>query len=325
MGMQALVRDKYGLPDDVLRMERIEKPELTEDGVLVRVKASSVNRGDWYMLRGRPLLARPMMGGFLKPKERLVGTDFAGIVEAVGRGVTDFSPGDEVFGGRSGAFAEYVCVKNGIALKPAGITFEEAASVPVAAMTALQGVRDHGKVAMGQNVLVNGASGGVGVYAVQIAKAFGARVTAVCSTRNVELVRSLGADRVVDYTREDFTRSGERYDVVLDVAGSKSWRKLRRVLAPRARVIIIGGPGKTPVIGPLGHIGAMWLASRGSKRQCSFFTAKFSREDMGVLRDLLESGAIKPIVDRSYPLGDASEALRLMGEGHVQSKLVITV
>lgn len=322
--MKAVTRRVYGSPD-VLRIEEVEKPELTDDGVLVRVRAASLNRGDWYGLRGRPLLARPLMGGIRAPKEPRLGTDFAGVVEAVGKDVTDVAVGDEVFGGRTGSFAEYVCARHAVARKPANVTFEEAAAVPVAALTALQGARDHARLGPGDAVLVNGASGGIGVYAVQIAKALGAgRVTAVCSTRNVELVESLGADRVIDYTSEDFTRSGERYDVVLDVAGSKPWWALRRVLEPNARVVLIGGPD-TPLLGPTAHIGATWLATRGSKRKPVFYVAKFTRADMQVLADLVATGKVRPVVERTYPLSEIADAFRAMGAGHVQSKLVITV
>ena len=322
--MRAVTRSVYGTPD-VLRIDEVEKPELSDDGVLVRVRAASLNRADWYGLLGRPAFMRPMMGGLRRPKERLLGTDFAGVAEAVGKDVADVQVGDEVFGGRTGAFAEYVCARQAVR-KPANVTFEEAASVPVAALTALQGARDYGKLRRGEAVLVNGASGGVGVYAVQIAKALGAgRVTAVCSTRNVELARSLGADRVIDYTHEDFTRSGERYDVVLDIAGSKPWRALRRVLQPDARVVMIGAPMTSPLLGPLGHLAATWLAARGRGRKALFFVAKFDRADLTVLADLIEAGKVRPVVERSYPLDDVAEAMRAMGAGHVQSKLVLTV
>jgi NADPH:quinone reductase-like Zn-dependent oxidoreductase len=322
--MRAVVRDRYGSPD-VLRLEEVAKPELVDDGVLVRVRASSLNRGDWYALAGKPAFARPLIGGVLRPKSRLLGSDFAGTVEAVGKDVTELRPGDEVFGGRSGALAEYVCVRIGVAPKPANLTFEEAAAVPVAALTALQGLRDHGQVEPGQKVLVNGASGGVGTFAVQIAKALGAEVTAVCSTRNVDLVRSLGADRVIDYTEEDFTRSGERYDLMLDIAGSRSWFAFRRVLTPQAIVVIIGAPATTPLVGPLGHIAAVRLASLRSSRKVVFFVAKFNKPDMAVLRELCEAGKVTPVVERRYELSEIADALRYMGEGHAQGKVVITV
>ncbi len=323
--MKAIVRDTYG-PPEVAHLDEVPKPELADDGVLVRVRATSINRGDWYTVAGKPLVARPMMGGIRKPKSRLLGGDFAGTVEAVGKDVTGFQVGDEVFGGRNGAFAEYVCSRLGVGLKPANLTFEEAAAVPVAALTALQGLRDHGRLEPGQKVLVNGASGGVGTFAVQIAKALGADVTAVCSTRNVDLVRSLGADRVIDYTKEDFTRSGERFDLILDIAGSKSWSACKRVMKPRARLVIVGGPATTPLLGPLGHVIGVRLASLlGRGRKAVFFVAKFNLEDMVVLRELLEDGRVKPVVERRYELDEIGEALRYMGEGHVQGKLVVTV
>ena len=322
--MTAVVRRRYGSPD-VLELAEVEKPELVDDGVLVRVRASSVNRADWYGLTGTPYLARPMMGGLRRPKSALFGGDFAGIVEAVGRDVTDLQPGDEVFGGRTGAFAEYVCVRNGVARKPANLSFEEAAAVPVAALTALQGLRDRGRLQPGQHVLVNGASGGVGTFAVQIAKALGAEVTAVCSTRNVELVRSLGADQVVDYTREDFTRSGRRYDLLLDVAGSKPWSACRRVLQPNATLVIVGAPKGSRLLGPLGHIARMRLASLSGSQKAVFFIADFNRPDMAALRELVESGKVKPVVEKRYELSELADALRYMGEGHVQGKLVVSV
>jgi len=323
--MRAVVRDRYGSPD-VLRLEEVGRPDLTDDGALVRVRASSVNRADWYGLTGVPMLARPMMGGIIRPKDKLLGADFAGVVEAVGRDVTDLKPGDEVFGGRTGAFGEYVCVRNGVALKPSNLTFEEAAAAPVAGLTALQGLRDHGRLQPGQRVLVNGASGGVGTFAVQLARALGAaKVTAVCSTRNVELVRSLGADRVIDYSREDFTRIGERYDILFDVAGSKSWSACKRVLEPHGTLVQAGGPKANRLLGPLGHIARKRLASLPGSRRWTFFVAKFTRADMNVLRELLESGQVRPVVDAIYPLGEVGDALRRMGEGHVQGKLVITM
>jgi NADPH:quinone reductase-like Zn-dependent oxidoreductase len=323
--MKAIVRDKYGLPD-VLELREAEKPELADDGVLVRVRAASVNRLDWYAVTGTPWIARPMTG-LRRPKSCLIGVDFSGTVEAVGKDVTDLQPGDDVFGGRSGnsgSFAEYVRAQKGIARKPANLTFEEAAAVPVAALTALQGLRDHGQLRPGQKVLVNGASGGVGTFAVQIAKALGAEVTAVCSTRNVEQARSLGADHVIDYTREDFARSGRRYDVLLDVAGSRSWSQCRRVLNPHATLVIVGGP-KRRLMGPLGHIAKVRLAALRGSQRAVFFVATWNKPDMDVLRELLESGNVKPVVEKRYELGEVADALRYMGQGHAQGKIVINV
>jgi NADPH:quinone reductase-like Zn-dependent oxidoreductase len=321
--MRAALRKRYAPPTS-LAIGEVEKPQLSDDGVLVRVRASSVNRGDFYTVTGSPWFARIMMGGF-QPKSPLIGTDFAGIVEAVGKDVTGFAPGDEVFGGRSGAFAEYVMVKNGIAHKPSSIAFEEAAAVPVAALTALQALRDKGAAQPGEHVLVNGASGGVGTYLVQIAKALGTRVTAVCSTRNVETARSLGADRVVDYKHEDFTKTGERYDLICDNAGSRSWSELKRVMKPRTRVVMVGAPKGGPILGPLGHISRTWIASRLRGPKATFFIASFSRENMATLAELLESGAVRPVVERTYRLDELPQALEYMGEGHAQGKLVITI
>jgi NADPH:quinone reductase-like Zn-dependent oxidoreductase len=318
--MKALVRDRYGKPD-VLRLEEVERPPLEDDRVLVRVKASSVNRAEWYGLIGRPLVARPMMGGIRRPRSRLIGTDFAGVVEAVGKDVDGVAVGDEVFGGRDGAYAEYVSAKT-FAHKPTNVSFEEAGCVGIAGLTALQAVRDHGELRPGERVLVNGASGGVGTMTVQIAKSLGGQVTAVCSTRNVERMRELGADRVLDYTQEDFTRTGDRYDLVLDVAGSRSWRQVKRVLAPGGRVVIVGAPSDTPFLGPLGHIAAMKIASRGKAR---FFVAKFNNADLQTLADLLESRELKPAIDRTYELAEAKEALRTFGKGHVRGKLVLII
>lgn len=323
--MKAIVRDTYG-PPEVLALQEVEQPEIEDDGVLVRVRAASVNRLDWYAVTGTPWVARPLTG-LRRPKSRLLGVDFAGTVEAVGKGVADLRPGDDVFGGRSGdsgSFAEYVCAQKGIARKPANLTFEEAAAVPVAALTALQGLRDHGQLQPGQKVLVNGASGGVGTFAVQIARALGAEVTAVCSTRNVEQARALGADPVIDYTRADFTRGGGRYDVILDVAGSRSWSQCTRVLNPHATLVIVGGP-KGRLLGPLGHIARARLAALRGTRKAVFFVAKWNRPDMDVLRELLESGSVKPVVERRYALGEVAKALQCMGEGHAQGKLVINV
>ncbi|MHB1244379.1 MAG: NAD(P)-dependent alcohol dehydrogenase [Gaiellaceae bacterium] len=321
--MKAIMRSAFGSPD-VLELRETEQPVPGDDETLVRVRAASVNPADWYGVTGRPYVGRVSMG-LRKPKVARVGTDFAGTVEAVGMDVTHVQPGDEVFGARSGALAEYVCVRDAVARKPADVTFEQAAAVPVAAITALQGLRDKGGLRAGQRVLVNGASGGVGTFAVQIAKALGAEVTGVCSTRNVELVRSLGADHVVDYTREDFTRSGRRYDLLLDVAGSRSWSACKRVLEPKATLVIVGAPKGTPLLGPLSHVIRLRLASVGSSRKVLFFIAKLNRTDLDVLRELIEAGKVTPFVDRIYPLSDTVEAFRYLGEGHARGKVVVTL
>ena len=277
-------------------------------------------------MTGTPYVGRTQMG-LRKPKSNKVGVDFAGTVEAVGRNVTQFRPGDDVFGGRDGAFAEYVCVREDRAVvpKPANVTFEQAAAVPVAGLTALQGLRDKGHIRPGQKVLINGASGGVGTFAVQIAKALGAEVTGVCSPRNVDLVRSLGADHVIDYTHEDFTRSDERYDLMLDIAGSRSWSECRRVLNPQAILVLIGAPKATRLIGPLGHIVKVSLAALRSSQKAVFFIAKFNKPDMMVLQELLEAGKVTPVIDRQYELSEVPEAFRYLGEGHAKGKVIITV
>jgi NADPH:quinone reductase-like Zn-dependent oxidoreductase len=322
--MKAIVHHKYGAPD-VLDPRDVDEPALTDDGVLVRVRASSVNPAEWFAVTGRPYVARPAMG-LLRPKDAVLGADFAGTVEAVGSAVTDLRPGDAVFGGSSsGAFAEYVCVRKAVVPKPANLTFEQAAVVPTAAVTALQGLRDKGRIRPGQKVLVNGASGGVGTFAVQLAKALGAEVTGVCSTSKLDLVRSLGADHVIDYTREDFTRSGQRYDLLLDVAGSRSWPECRRVLNHKATLVLVGGPKTNRWLGPLGHIASVRLASLRASQKVVFFVAKFNREDFVVLRELLEAGKVTPVIDRQHALSELPEALRYLGEGHARGKVVITV
>ena len=322
--MKAIVRDKYGPPDGV-ELQEVEKPEVTDAGLLVRVRAASVNRVDWYDVTGTPWVARPMTG-LRGPKSRFTGRDFAGTVEAVGKDVTDLRPGDEVFGGKKGggSFAEYVGVPADVARKPAGLTFEEAAAVPVAALTALQGLRDQGQLQPGQKVLVNGASGGVGTFAVQIAKALGAEVTGVCSTRNVEQARSLGADHVIDYTGEDFTRTGRRYDLILDIAGSKSWSQCRRVLSPNAILVIVGAKGSR-LMGPLGHIAKVRLGALRGSQKAVFFVANFNGPDLAVLSELLGTGKVKPVVEKRYELVEVADALRYMGEGHARGKIVIGV
>jgi NADPH:quinone reductase-like Zn-dependent oxidoreductase len=320
--MKAVGRDAYGAPD-VLRVLEVPRPEMTDSDVLVRVAAVSVNRVDWYLVTGTPYVGRLQLG-LSRPKNLQIGMDFAGTVEAVGGNVTDFQPGDEVFGGRGGAFAEYVSVQAGIALKPANLSFEEAAAVPLAAITALQGLRDMGGLQPGQRVLINGASGGVGTFAVQIAKALGADVTAVCSDRNVEQARSLGADHVIDYTREDFTRSDERYDLMFDIAGNRPWSHCRRVLMPKGNLVLVGGPANRAV-GPLGHVAKVRLAALSSRRRATFFVATFNRADMEDLRQLLEARSLSPVIDKRYGVQAIAEAVGYMGDGHARGKIVVSM
>jgi NADPH:quinone reductase-like Zn-dependent oxidoreductase len=321
--MRAIVRTAYGTPA-VLELRETPQPQLADDLVLVRVRAASVNPADWYGMSGRPLVGRPTVG-LRRPKSDRLGVDFAGTVEAVGNDVTHVRPGDEVYGGRSGALAEYICVRDAVVPKPVNLTFEEAAAVPVAAITALQGLRDKGGLEPGQRVLINGASGGVGTFAVQIAKALGAEVTGVCSTRNVELARSLGADHVVDYTREDFTRGDRRYDLMLDIAGTRSWRECRRILEPQASLVIVGAPKGTRLLGPLSHVARLRLASVGSSRKVVFFIAKLNRPDLTTLSELIEAGTVKPVIDRRYELSEVADAFRYLGEGHCQGKVVVSI
>jgi len=320
--MKAAVFRTYG-PPDVLKIEEIEKPAPKDDEVLVRVRATSVNPAEWYTMTGL-FLAR-LGNGLFKPRDTRLGVDYAGVVEIVGKNVTDFTPGDEVYGARSDAFSEYVCVKNHIYPKPANITFEQAGSVGVAAMTALQGLRDHGKLQAGQKVLINGASGGVGTFAVQIAKALGAEVTAVCSPGNVEMARSLGADYVIDYTREDFTRNGQRYDLLLDIAGSRPWREVRRVLKPEAHYVIVGAPKGNKVIGPLGFIIKTRLSALRASQKVVFFVAKFIRKDFLLLNQWFISGQVKPVVEKAYPLENISNAMHHLGTGHAKGKIAVSI
>jgi len=320
--VKAIVCRRPGRPD-VLEIAEVEKPAVPEDGVLVRVHAASLNPVDFFTLSSANAATRRLAR---RPRAEVVGTDFAGTVESVGGGVTVFRPGDEVFGGQRGAFAEYVCVSEraGVAPKPANLTFEQAAAVPVAALTALQALRDHGRIQPGQRVLVNGASGGVGTFAVQLARELGGEVTAVCSPRNVELARSLGAHTVVDYTRENFTQSEQRYDLLVDIAGSRSWSECRRVLAPRATFVAVGGSVHTVWGGvhTLMHLAGVRLASIGSSRKAALFITKVNRPDLLVLRDLLESGRLTAVIDRRYRLDDVVAAFQYLGEGHARGKIV---
>jgi NADPH:quinone reductase-like Zn-dependent oxidoreductase len=321
--VKAIIHERYG-PPDVLELREVDKPVVGDGEVLLRVRASSVNPVEWYGVTGLPV-ARAM-GGWRRPKITSVGGDVAGQVEAVGQGVEGLQVGDEVYGTAVGSWAEYAFAPAArLARKPANLSFEEAAAVPVAGLTALQALRNKGQVEPGQKVLINGASGGVGTFAVQLAKAFGAEVTAVCSTRNVDTTRSLGADRVVDYTREDFTRRDERHELMLDIAGSRSFSEFRRVLTPKAKVIVIGAPMISRGLGPLKHVIATRLAAIGRSQTVTFFIAKITSEDLGVLRELIEAGTVKPVIDRRYALNEAADALRYLGERHARGKIVITV
>ena len=323
--MKAIVCTKYG-PPDVLQLQEVAKPAPKADEVLVKVHAASVNAYDWHLLTADIFLVRLMGGGLRRPKKAIPGVDIAGRIEAAGSNVKQFRPGDEVFGDISacgnGGFAEYVAVpENALALKPATLSFEEAAAVPMAAITALQGLRDQGKIQAGQKVLINGASGGVGTFAVQIAKAFGAEVTAVCSTRNLDLARTLGADRVIDYTQEDFTRNGQTYDLILAANGYHPLSAYKRALAPQGIYVMAGGkPGQIFQAMLLGS----WMSENGGKK-LGGFTARANQKDLVMLKELLEAGKVVPVIDRRYSLSEAAEALRYLGAGHARGKVVITV
>jgi NADPH:quinone reductase-like Zn-dependent oxidoreductase len=323
--MKAIVYRCYGAPD-VLNFEDIEKPTPADDEVLVKVHAAALNPLDWHYMRGTPYIVRAE-SGLGAPRNPQLGVDFAGTVEAIGKNVRRFRPGDEVFGGRTGAFAEYVRVREdrALALKPANLTFEQAASVPIAAVTALQGLRDEGRIQRGQKVLINGASGGVGTFAVQIAKSFGADVTGVCSTRNVEMVRSIGADHVIDYTQEDFTLSGQRYDLILDTVGNHSLLEYRRVLNPNGIVVIVGGPSDDPWIGPLTSLIKAILLSPFVSQKFVMMLAELNEADLAIMRDLMQAGKVTPVIDRRYRLSEVPAALRYLEQGHARGKVVIDV
>jgi NADPH:quinone reductase-like Zn-dependent oxidoreductase len=322
--MKAIVFHRYGSPD-VLELREIDTPVTGDDQVLIRVRAASVNPVDWHRMRGVPYFVRATEG-LGKPKNPGLGADVAGRVEAVGEGVTQFQPGDEVFGMSIRTLAEYVCVsEQGLVPKPANVSFEQAAAVPVAGLTALQGLRDKGQIQPGQKVLINGASGGVGTHAVQIAKSFGAKVTGVCSTSNVELVRSIGADQVIDYTQEDFTRNGQRYDLILDVAGYRSLSDCRRVLGSDGILVLVGaGDGRSSLRMIAGALNAL-VRSRFGSQKFPLILARRNKDDLLVLKELVEAGKISPVIDRSYPLSEVPEAIRYLEEGHAQGKVVITV
>jgi NADPH:quinone reductase-like Zn-dependent oxidoreductase len=323
--MKAIVNEAYGSAD-ILEIKDVHKPEVEADQVLVRVRAASANPYDWHFMRGIPYIARTSMG-LRKPKYSLLGTDVAGEVEAVGNAVTRFRPGDAVFGFvGSGGFAEYVSAPEKLlALKPAKLSFEQAATVPLAAVTALQGLRDAGEIQAGQEVLIVGASGGVGTFAVQIAKWYGADVTGVCSTRNVEMVRSIGADHVIDYTREDFTRTGQRYDLIFQLAGTASPSACRRALAPRGRLVLSSGDSSGRIIGPVGRIIKAILISPFIGQTLRPFVAKPSSNDLQFVRELIEAGRVAPVIDRTYPLTEAADAIRYIETGRARGKVVISV
>jgi NADPH:quinone reductase-like Zn-dependent oxidoreductase len=322
--MKAIVQDKYGAPQDVLELQETDKPTIGDDNVLVRVHAAGVHIGDWLTINGLPYLIRLMGFGLTKPKNSVPGMEFAGHVEAVGNNVGKLQPGDEVFGWCEGAFAEYVSVsQDALVPKPANVTFEQAAAVPISGFTALQAVRDQGKVESGQQVLVIGASGGVGTYAVQIAKSFGAEVTGVCSTRNVDMVRSIGADHVIDYAQEDIAQSGQRYDVILDMAGNRSLSDLRGALTPKGTLVIVGGSGGRWLMGFGRTLRAVALSPFVSQNLRQFMSTE-NREDLVALKELIESGEVTPVIDRTYALSEAAEAVGHVGERHTRGKTVIT-
>jgi len=320
--MKAIVYRCYG-STDVLEFEDVEKPAPADDEVLVKVVAASVNPLDWHFMRGTPYLLR-LMSGLGAPDYTGLGVDFAGTVEAVGSNVKRFKPGDEVFGGGNGAFAEYLTVgEDGpLAMKPANLSFGQAASVPIAALTALQALRDTGKLEPGQKVLINGASGGVGTFAVQIAKSFGAEVTGVCSTRNVEMVRSIGADHVFDYTKEDYTESGQRYDLIIDMVGNHSLSANRRALTPEGIFVIVGG-GKGNWLGPMMNPIKALLMSPFVDQEFVMILAQLHQDDLAILGDLMQAGKVTPVIDRRYPLSEVPAALRYSEEGHAQGKIII--
>jgi NADPH:quinone reductase-like Zn-dependent oxidoreductase len=333
--MKAIVYHEYGSPD-VLELRDIDTPLVKDNEVLVRVHAASVNRLDWHLMRGSPYISR-LRAGLRKPKDSVLGADVAGKVEAVGKHVAKFQPGDDVFGSLFGhgfgALAEYVSVSADLLeLKPANLSFDQAAAVPVAALTALQGLRDHGRIEPGQEVLIIGASGGVGTFAVQIAKSFGAEVTGVCSTRNVDMVRSIGADHVIDYTQEDFTDGGRRFDLVFETAGSHSPSEIRRVLTSKGTLVLIGhGGSEGSWIGPFGRLIRALVLSRFVSQRITSYTAKPNYSsgpnegDLATLKELVESGRITPVIDRTYSLSETPDALRYLEEGHARGKVVITV
>jgi NADPH:quinone reductase-like Zn-dependent oxidoreductase len=321
--MKAIVRTRYGSPE-ILELKEVDKPVPKDHQALVKIHAASVNPLDWHILRGKPFMVRLMGFGFLKPKRQILGADIAGQVEAVGRNVTRFRAGDEVFGSGMGGFAEYACFREDkLVLRPAAMTFEQVAAVPVAGLTALQGLRDHGRIQPGHHVLINGASGGVGTFAVQIAKALGAHVTGVCSGRNLEMVRSIGADHVIDYTKEDFWRTEKRYDLILDTAANRSILKPVSVLTPTGSYVWVGGSAF--LLTMLQQLILKPLFSKKNGRRISGMMANVNQTDLALLKDLLDAGKIVPVIDRKYSLSETPQAIRYVEEGHARGKVVITV
>jgi len=321
--MKAVVYRTYGSPD-VLKLEEVEKPTPGDNEVLIRLRAAAANPMDYHLMGGAYLMR--LMTGLLRPKPTCPGADLAGEVESVGRNVTRFKPGDAVFGGARRAFAEYACAaEDRLAAKPTGLTFEQAAAIPVAGLTALQGLRDKGRIQSGQKVLINGAAGGVGTFAVQIAKAFGAEVTGVCSAKSADLVRSIGADQVVDYTREDFTRSAQRYDLLFDGVGNRPLSACRRVMTPRGTFVAVGVRPGGRWVGPLPHLLGLIVSSWFASQKVVFFVASVRSDDLTALKDLIEAKKVTPVIDRTYPLSGVPEAIRYLREGHARGKVVITI
>jgi NADPH:quinone reductase-like Zn-dependent oxidoreductase len=323
--MKAVVYRCYGSPE-VLKLEEISKPSVADDRMIVKVHAAAVNPLDSHYMRGEPYLMRAM-AGMGKPDSILMGVDFAGTVESVGKNVTRFKPGDEVFGGHKGAFGEYVSVdeKGSLAMKPTNMTFEQAAAVPIAAITALQALRDKGNLQAGQSVLINGASGGVGTFAVQIAKVYGAKVTGVCSTRNLDLVRSIGADEVIDYTHEDFTKLSQQYDLIIDTVGTHSLSDYRRVLKPNGALVILGSQDKGRWLGPMWALIDAQLYSPFVSQKFLSLLADLNSKDLDTLRDWMQAGKITPVIDRRYALSEVPEAIRYLEQGHARGKVIVTM
>ena len=323
--MEAIVQDQYGSAD-VLRLQEVQKPEVGDDDVLLRVHAAGVHIGDWHVMTGEPRLMRVMGFGFRAPKARVRGMDVAGTVESVGKNVTRFQAGDGIFGICDGSFAEYACARaDKLASKPTNLTFEQAAAVPTSACTALQALRGPGEIQPGQRVLINGASGGIGLFAVQIAKSLGAEVTGVCSTTKMDMVHRIGADRVIDYTKEDFTRSAQRYDLILDMVGNRSLSQLRHALTPRGTLVLVGGEGGDRWIGALSRSMRALVVSPFVSHRLRPVLGAANTHDLEFLKELIEAGKVRPVVDRMFPLSEASNAIRYLNEGHARGRVVIAV